>query len=80
MTAATLSRVGAPTLFLAGKDDYGAAGAARLFSRWAKRPKELEIVDSYEHGTALFAADPPIRARVKEIVMAFLARYAPISQ
>jgi pimeloyl-ACP methyl ester carboxylesterase len=74
------SRVTAPVLLVAGKDDAGGgfADAASLIA--SKAPSEhvtLKIVDSAEHGTALLRSAQAVA--VERDIERFLATYAPAS-
>jgi pimeloyl-ACP methyl ester carboxylesterase len=57
-------------------DMYGAADAAREWHRWAKEPKQLELLRGVEHGTDMLIARQPTVRPVTELVLEFLARAA----
>jgi pimeloyl-ACP methyl ester carboxylesterase len=58
-------------------DLYGGADAAREWHRWAKEPKQLELLRGVEHGTDMLIAGKPTVRPLSELVLEFLARAAP---
>ena len=54
-------------------DTYGAAYAAREWHRWAREPKQLELLPGAEHGTDMLIAGQPTVRPLIELVMEFLA-------
>jgi hypothetical protein len=65
-------------LFVSSTDDtYDAADAAREWHRWAKEPKQLELLRGYEHGTDMLIAGQPTARPLTELVLDFLASVTP---
>lgn len=54
-------------------DTYGAADAAREWHRWAREPKQLELLPGAEHGTDMLSAGQPTARPLTELVLDFLA-------
>jgi dienelactone hydrolase len=54
-------------------DAYGAADAAREWHRWAREPKQLELLPGAEHGTDMLVAGQPTARPLTELVLEFLA-------
>jgi pimeloyl-ACP methyl ester carboxylesterase len=65
-------------LFVSSIDDmYDAADAAREWHRWAKEPKQLELLRGYEHGTDMLIAGQPTVRPLTELMLRFFARAVP---
>jgi dienelactone hydrolase len=61
-------------LFVSSVDDYyDAAPAAREWHRWAKEPKQLELLPGADHGTDMLIAGQPTARPLTELVLEFLA-------
>lgn len=78
-TKATVSRVTAPKLLVAGAGDpYGAAGDTELLSQWVTGPKRLLIVPSRWHGTDMLQPGRPraVRERIESALLSFLRTVA----
>jgi alpha/beta hydrolase fold len=58
-------------------DTYDGADAAMEWHRWAKEPKQLELLPGAEHGTDMLIAGQPTVRPLIELVLEFLARAAP---
>lgn len=77
MRRSTLRAVREPKLFVAAEGDSQAADGARQFFAWSEAPKQLRILPTHEHGSYLFAADPPAGDDARSAVFEFLERWAP---
>jgi pimeloyl-ACP methyl ester carboxylesterase len=65
-------------LFVSSADDpYSAADAARAWHRWAKQPKQLEILPGSAHGTDMLIEGQPTARPLMELITAFLTRAVP---
>ena len=58
-------------------DTYGGADAAREWHRWAKEPKQLELLRGHWHGTDMLIEGQPTVRPLTELVLEFVARAAP---
>jgi alpha-beta hydrolase superfamily lysophospholipase len=58
-------------------DEYGAADAAREWHRWAREPKQLEILPGAAHGTDMLIEGRPTARPLIELILSFLATAAP---
>lgn len=75
---AEIARIGGAKLFISAADDaYGGDDAAREWHRWARGPKELEVLDGYAHGTELLEAGEPTARAVTRLIVRFIERHAP---
>lgn len=67
-------------LFVSSANDtYGAAEAAREWHRWAREPKQLEILPGSAHGTDMLIEGQPTAKPLMERLLTFLARAVPPS-
>ncbi|HEX2434001.1 MAG TPA: hypothetical protein VHI55_08635, partial [Gaiellaceae bacterium] len=65
-------------LFVSSSDDpYSAADAAREWHRWAKEPKQLEILPGSAHGTDMLNEGQPTARPLMELITGFLTRAVP---
>jgi uncharacterized protein len=65
-------------LFVSSADDpYSAADAARGWHRWAKQPKQLEILPGSAHGTDMLIEGQHTARPLMELITAFLTRAVP---
>ena len=71
-----VSKVVAPKLFIAGRDEPDDASSARRLYRWSVPPRRSVLVDSDEHGTDMLVEDP-VGADVTDAILRFLGRYSP---
>jgi alpha-beta hydrolase superfamily lysophospholipase len=58
-------------------DEYGAADAAREWHRWARDPKQLEILPGFAHGTDMLIEDQPTARPLVKLILAFLMKAVP---
>ena len=65
-------------LFVSSADDpYSAEDAAREWHRWAKQPKQLEILPGSAHGTEMLIESQPTARPLTELITGFLTRAVP---
>lgn len=92
VTPERLQRIAAPKLFIAGADDRQVAATAELkpgvesvrladdaraMFEASGEPKQLEIVDSDSHSSALVvSADPDVIEHTRELIVAFIEEHA----
>lgn len=75
---AELEQIEGAKLFMSSEEDiYGGAAAAQEWYRWAEPPKELKLLRGENHGTDMLESGEQTRAQVAQLIITFLARYAP---
>ncbi len=74
---ADLARIRCPKLFVSARNDpYGGAEDARAWFRWARRPKQIEILPGWEHGTDMLRPDQPTARPLTTTILSFVDRVA----
>jgi poly(3-hydroxybutyrate) depolymerase/predicted alpha/beta-hydrolase family hydrolase len=72
-----VSELGCPMLFISGDaDSYGAADDTRQLHDWATGPSELLILDSRQHGTAIYEDGEPNASELTQAMLDFIERVA----
>ena len=75
-----LERLEGDKLFVSSAEDtYSAADAARDWHRWAREPKQLEILPGSAHGTDMLIEGQPTARPLVSLVLTFLNRAVPPS-
>jgi pimeloyl-ACP methyl ester carboxylesterase len=68
---------GAKLFVSSANGPYSAADAARDWHRWAKQPKQLEILPGSAHGTEMLIEGQPTARPLMKLITAFLTRAVP---
>jgi poly(3-hydroxybutyrate) depolymerase/predicted alpha/beta-hydrolase family hydrolase len=72
-----VSGIGCPKLFISGdQDGYGAAEDTRQLHEWATGPSELLILESRQHGTAIYDDGEPNASELTQAMLDFIQRAA----
>jgi alpha/beta superfamily hydrolase len=77
VTDGVIKHLGAPAFFLNSEGDTYASAIQHMYEV-AAQPKQLKLYKGVDHGVEL-VYDPEIGTEVRQLIIAFLATYAPAS-